>query len=402
MNTIVIVGANLAGGRAAEALRKEGFDGRILLVGAEPERPYERPPLSKGFLTGEVGDDDFFLQSTDAYEEQGIELRLGVRATGLNADAKTVTLDTGEQLQWDKLLIATGATPRKLDVEGADLDGIHYLRTVADARAIRDELQQAERVAVIGMGFIGAEVAATARTLGKEAVAIEATDLPLAPLGREVSERLTGIHREHGVDVRMSTLVTGFLGFDRVERVITDAGGVDCDLAVVGIGVIPETGWLDGSGIEIERGVLVDEHCRTNVPEVYAAGDVARWHSPRYSRRLLMEHFDNAGEQGVVAAKNMLGKDAVHDPVPYFWSDQYDLSIQVIGLIDGYDQVIFRGTAEEGSWSAFYLREGTFQAAVSVNRFKDFSAARRMLRGNVPVTPTQLADESVELRSLLR
>lgn len=402
MNTIVIVGANLAGGRAAEALRKEGFDGRILLVGAEPERPYERPPLSKGFLTGEVGDDDFFLQSTDAYEEQGIELRLGVRATGLNADAKTVTLDTGEQLQWDKLLIATGATPRKLDVEGADLDGIHYLRTVADARAIRDELRQAERVAVIGMGFIGAEVAATARTLGKEAVAIEATDLPLAPLGREVSERLTGIHRQHGVDVRMSTLVTGFLGFDRVERVITDAGGVDCDLAVVGIGVIPETGWLDGSGIEIERGVLVDEHCRTNVTDVYAAGDVARWHSPRYSRRLLMEHFDNAGEQGVVAAKNMLGKDAVHDPVPYFWSDQYDLSIQVIGLIDGYDQVIFRGTAEEGSWSAFYLREGTFQAAVSVNRFKDFSAARRMLRGNVPVTPTQLADESVELRSLLR
>jgi len=401
--TIVIVGANLAGGRAAATLRTEGFDGRVVLVGEERERPYERPPLSKKFLTGEVDEVTFFLQTSEFYEQQGIELQLGARAVALHADAKQVELAGGERLNYDQLLIATGASPRRLSVEGDDLDGVHYLRSIADARELRDQLQAATRVAVIGMGFIGAEIAATARTLGIEVVALEAADLPMLPLGREVAERLATVHREHGVDVRTGVTVTGLLGFDHAERVITTDGGVDCDLAVIGIGVVPEVGWLVDSGIEIDRGVVVDELCRTSLPDVFAAGDVTSSFNPRYGRHMLVEHFDNAANQGVAAARSMLGTlDQPYAPLPYFWSDQYDLSIQVAGLPAGCDRVIFRGTVESGSWSAFYLHRDTFRAALSVNRFKDFSAARRLLTAGTPVSAEQLADETFELKTLVR
>lgn len=400
---IVVVGAGIGGGRAVEALRKEGYDGDIVLVGAEPDLPYERPPLSKGFLTGEVADGEFTIATAEGYAEQRIEARLATQATMLDPTAKTVTLDDGDTLNYDKLLIVTGCSPRHLRVPGSDLAGVHYLRTVADSRAIRDELANAERVAVVGMGFIGAEIAASARTLGKQVTTIEAIDLPLAPaLGSEVAERIVGIHRAHGVEVLASEKVAGFEGNGRVQQVVTASGrAVPCDMVVVGIGVTPNTGWLAGSGIEIDNGILVDEYCRTSVPDVYAAGDVANWWSKRYGRRLRIEHFDNAGNQSVAAAKVMLGQDHPYDPVPYFWSDHYDISLQVAGMTQDHDQVVFRGTVESGSWSAFYLAGGQLRAALAANRFKDFSAGRRMLRAGTSVTADQLTDESVELKTLL-
>ncbi|HMM40931.1 MAG TPA: FAD-dependent oxidoreductase [Thermomicrobiales bacterium] len=402
-STIVVVGANIGGGRAVEALRKEGFDGDIVLVGAEPDLPYERPPLSKGYLTGEVADGEFSVATAEGYAEQRIETRLATKATTLDPAAKTVTLDDGTTLHYDTLLIATGASPRRLRIPGHELAGIHYLRTVADSRAIRDELANAERVAVVGMGFIGAEIAASARTLGKQVTTIEAIDLPLAPaLGSEVAERIVGIHRAHGVEVLSGEMVAGFEGNGRVQQVVTKSGrAVPCDMVVVGIGVTPNTDWLAGSGIEIDNGILVDEYCRTSVPDVYAAGDVANWWSKRYGRRLRIEHFDNAGNQAVAAAKAMLGQDHPYDPVPYFWSDHYDISVQVAGMTQDHDQVVFRGAVESGSWSAFYLASGQLRAALAANRFKDFSAGRRMLRAGTPVTADQLADESVELKTFL-
>lgn len=402
--TIVIAGASMAGARAAETLRAEGFDGRIILAGAEPELPYERPPLSKGFLQREVSEAEFTLHDIDWYAEQGIDLRPGTRATSLDITGQVVTLDDGNALNYDQLLIATGATPRRLAIPGSDLDGIHYLRSVADARAIRERLERATRVVIVGMGFIGAEIAAVARQAGKEVVTLEAGELPmLAALGHEAATRMAWVHREHGVDLRLNDGVIAFRGDGRVEQVVTTSDAtIDCDLVIVGIGVVPATDWLDSSGVTTERGIVVDEFCRTNVPDIFAAGDVARsWH-PGYGKHLLVEHFDNAANQGATAARSMLGKGEPYAPLPYFWSDQYDLSLQFAGHNTGHDQVVTRGTAEGGSWSAFYLHDGRFVAALSVNRFKDFSAARRLLRAGKDISAEQLADEGVELKSLLR
>lgn len=402
--TIVIAGASVAGARAAETLRADGFNGRIVIVGAEPEPPYERPPLSKGFLQGSVGEDEFTLHGVDWYAEQGIDLRLETHAASLDVPSKCVTLDDGEPLDYDQLLIATGATPRRLSIPGSDLTGIHYLRSVADAREMKGRLEGAGRVVIVGMGFIGAEIAAVARQAGKDVVALEMGELPmLAALGHEAAGRMAWVHRQHGVDLRLNEGVAAFQGVEQVEQVVTASGAtIDCDLVVVGIGVAPATAWLAGSGVAVERGVVVDEFCRTNVADVFAAGDVARsWH-PGYGEYLLVEHFDNAGNQGAAAAKSMLGSQEPYAPLPYFWSDQYDLSLQFAGHNAGHDQVVTRGTVESGSWSAFYLREGRFVAALSVNRFKDFSAARRLLRSGKPVSASHLGDENVELKGLLK
>lgn len=401
--TAVIVGANLTGGRAAETLRSEGFDGRVVLIGAEPYRPYERPPLSKGFLNGSVSEEDLFLRSLDFYDEQSIELRLGVRATNLDPGARIVTLTDGESIHYDMLLIATGSSPRRLGIPGEMLEGVHYLRSLDDARRIRSGLASAERVAVIGMGFIGAEIAAASRELGRDVIALEAGELPMVgALGSEVARRLAEIHRGRGIELRTSASVREIRGDVRVSEVVTDTEPIPCDMVVIGVGVTPEIGWLEGSGVAIDGGVITDAACRTNLPDVFAAGDVARQFHPRYDRHLLIEHFDHAGNQGVTAARSMLGLPVADVPLPYFWTDQYDLNIQVAGLTTGYDEIVFRGTVESGSWSAFYLREGTFIAALAVNRFRDFSAARRILNHGIVVDAVQLADEGVELRSLLQ
>jgi 3-phenylpropionate/trans-cinnamate dioxygenase ferredoxin reductase subunit len=399
---IVIVGASLAGGRAAETLRAEGFDGRIVMIGAEPERPYERPPLSKHVLRGDAADEKVFLRPTTYYGEQSIELRLGVRATRLDPRHRLIELDAGQTEPFDKLLIATGARVRRLPVPGADLPGVFYLRTLADARAIRAASEEASHVVVVGAGFIGAEVAASSKMRGLDVTVLEMLPVPLQRgLGDAVGQIYGEIHRERGVDLRLREGIAAFRGNGRLEQVVTASGAtIDCDLAVVGVGVTPETEWLEGSGIDLDNGVVVDEYCRTSDSNVFAAGDVASWWHPILAERLRVEHYENAQNQGVAAAKAMIGKAEPYAPVPFFWSDQYDLTMQYVGHATGRDEVVFRGDVASRRFLAFYVRDGRLRAALGINRFRDVSAARRIIRDGIAVTPEKLADEQVDLRKL--
>jgi 3-phenylpropionate/trans-cinnamate dioxygenase ferredoxin reductase subunit len=399
--TCVVVGGNLAGGRAAETLRAAGFGGRVVLVGAEPDRPYERPPLSKAFLRGRQSQDALYLRPEGWYAEHGIELRLGTRATRLDLAARTVELDRGGPLGYDRLLLATGSRMRRLDVPGAGLDGIHLLRTIGDAQRLRAELARRPRVVVVGAGFIGTEVAACCRDLGLEVTMLEAAPLPLPRLGPELGRIWAGYHRDRGVDLRTGDGVAAFRGDGRVEAVVTSAGRVvACDLAVVGVGVVAETEWLAGSGLRLEDGVVTDEHCRTSAPGVWAAGDVAAWWHPRLGTRLRVEHVDNANNQAIAAAHGMLGRPVTYAPVPFVWSDQWDLHLQVAGHADRYDRVLLRGKVEDHSFVAFYLLGSEVRAAAGVNRLKEIAAARRLIWARLD-RPERLADESVELRSLI-
>jgi 3-phenylpropionate/trans-cinnamate dioxygenase ferredoxin reductase subunit len=403
MDTYLIVGASLAGGRAAEALRQAGFDGRIVLAGDEPDRPYQRPPLSKAFLRGEHSEEKLYLRPPDYYEQQRIELRLGARATRLDPTARVVELDSGERLGFDRLLIATGATLRRLDTPGADLTGVYYLRTVRDAERIRAKLVPGRKVVIVGAGFIGTEVAASCRQRGLEVTVLVGAPVPLQrALGEEIGRLYADFHREQGVDLRTGESVQAFRGTSRVEEVVTSSGKtIGCDFAVVGVGVVPATGWLAGSGLTLENGVVVDEYCETNIPGIFAAGDVASWWHPGLRERLRVEHFDNAQNQGVAAAQNMLGKRIPYGPVLFFWSDQYDLRLQYVGHASRWDRIVLRGNARSRSFTAFYLLGSQLRAALGVNRVKDVTAARRLIQAGAPVTAEQLADEQVDLKSLL-
>ncbi|HUX87415.1 MAG TPA: FAD-dependent oxidoreductase [Chloroflexota bacterium] len=400
--TYVIVGAGLAGGRAVETLRQEGFDGRVVLIGAEPDRPYERPPLSKDVLRNERPIEKVFLRPSEYYDEQQIELRTGQTASRLDSQNRALILDNGQSIQYDKLLIATGAAARRVNVPGAGLPGVHYLRTLAEAQTLGQALKAAQRVVVVGAGFIGAEVAASARMLGADVTVLELLPVPLQrALGDTVGKIYGEIHQERGVDLRLGEGISEFRGHGRIEEVVTSSGAhIACDIAVVGIGVQPDVSWLEGSGIALANGIVVDTLCAANLPGVYAAGDVASWWHPTLDERLRVEHYENAQNQGVAAAKSMLGKGEAYAPVLYFWSDQYDLTLQYVGHASGQDDVVFRGDVASRRFLAFYLRDGQLRAALGINRPKDISAARRLLRNPVNVSPADLADEQVDLRKL--
>ncbi|MEE8369201.1 MAG: FAD-dependent oxidoreductase [Dehalococcoidia bacterium] len=400
--TYVIVGANLCGGRAAETLRKEGFDGRLVLIGAEPDRPYERPPLSKEYLQGKSERERLFLRPAEFYEEQEIELRLGVRATGIDVRERVLAMVGGAQLRFDKLLIATGGRVRRLAAPGAEMEGIHYLRTVADCEAISARLVAGRRAVVIGAGFIGAEVAASARMKGLEVTVLEVADVPLGRvIGPEMGGIYAEIHREQGVDLRLGTGVDRFEGSHRVERVVTSHGdSIDCDLVVVGVGMEPEVGLVAGTGIEVGNGIIVDEYCRTGLEGVFAAGDVANFPNPILGERMRVEHWANAQNQGVAAAKAMLGELEPYAEVPWFWSDQYDLNMQYVGHASAWDEVVLRGDTAGRRFTAFYLKDGRLRAAMALNRPRDISASRALIRAATPLSASQLRDEDVELRKL--
>lgn len=401
--TYVVVGANLAGGRAAETLRAEGFDGRVILIGEEVDRPYERPPLSKEYLRGEWPREKVFLRAPEYYEQQNIELRLGRRARHLDVSQKVVELETGERVRYDKLLLATGTRPRPLDVPGAGLEGVVYLRTLHDADALGEALRRQPRVLVVGAGFIGAEVAASARALGCRVTMLEITPVPLQrALGEHMGAVYAAFHLDQGVDLRVSASIAELRGAVRLEEAVTAAGDViPCDLAVVGVGVVPVVDFLAGTGIAVSNGIDVDELCRANVPDIFAAGDVANWWHPTWQERLRVEHFDNAQNQGVAAAKSMLGTGQPYAPVPFFWSDQYDLKLQYAGHAGHWDEIVVRGRTAERSFSAFYLRDGRIRACLAVNRPKDVMAARRLIQADANVDTHQLADEDVNLRQLI-
>lgn len=401
--TVVIVGASLAGGRAAEQLRRGGWGGRIVLVGEELDRPYDRPPLSKKFMRGQIEAEKLFFRAADWYDAQKIEAILGRRAVSLSTTAREVSLDDGQRLAFDRLLIATGAAPRMPAIPGVELKGVYPLRTLADARAIRAELVPGRRVVVIGAGVIGAEVAASCRDEGLEVVMLEAAAIPLLrAFGPEIGRLYGEIHRARGVVLRCGAMATELRGASRVEEVVTNEGDrIGCDFVVVGIGVEPCTRWLEGSGVNVDSGVLVDAHCETNVPGIYAAGDVARGPSKKLGRHVIVESVDNAQTQGTTVVANLLGKSEEHDTVPFFWSDQYDLKMQSVGHVGPFDSVVYRGSVEARTFVAFHLLAGKLQFAIGVNRLKEIAGAKKLIAADVPVSAAALADESVALGTLL-
>jgi 3-phenylpropionate/trans-cinnamate dioxygenase ferredoxin reductase component len=399
---VVIVGANLTGGAAATTLSSEGFEGRIVLIGEEPLPPYERPPLSKDYLRGESKAEDTLLRPVSWYAENGVELRVGARAVGLDPGAGTVELQDGEPVPYGKVLIATGGRNRALAVPGHGLAGAHDLRTIEDADEIRAEARPGRKAVVVGAGFIGCEVAASLRQLGVEVEVVEIFDTALQrAIGPEVGRVFEGIHRDHGVTFHFGQVVERFEGSGRVEQVVTDKGvRIGCDFAVVGIGIEPNVELVEGTGVEVDDGILVDELCRTGVEGVFAAGDVANhWH-PVFERRVRVEHWDNALKQGAAAARAMMGKEEPFDDPHWFWSDQYDYNLQSVGLASEWDRMVIRGSLDERSFVAFYLKDGLLKAAVGVNRGRDVRRCRALIRARRPLDPHALKDEDVDLKKL--
>ncbi len=381
---IVVVGASLAGLRAVEALRRLGYDGRLVLVGAEPHRPYDRPPLSKEVLRGERDPEKIALAKPEAFDTLDLDLRLGTRASALDLGDRAVVLDDGERLDFDGLLVATGATPRTLPGAPA-LAGLHTLRTLDDCSAIRADLEQGPRVAVVGAGFIGAEVAATCRQRGLDVTLIETLPVPMAAtLGMEIGEVCAAAHRDRGVDLRCGVCVDGLEGGDRVERVrLSDGTAVAADVVVVGIGVVPETRWLESSGLALDDGLVCDETLAA-APGIVAAGDVARWPNPLFGESMRVEHWTNAVEQGEAAAERLLaqtGDAKPFAPVPFVWSDQYDLKIQAAGLTKPDDEIhIAHGSLADRRFVALYGRKGRLVGALALNRVRFLMGYRRMIR----------------------
>jgi 3-phenylpropionate/trans-cinnamate dioxygenase ferredoxin reductase subunit len=398
----VIVGASLAGATAAAALREEGFSGRIVLVGEEHERPYERPPLSKDYLQGRSEREKIFVHPSVWYAEHDIELQLGTRVTRLDAGAHELTMADGRPMRYDELLLCTGSSPRRLPVPGADLDGVLYLRTVGDSERIMETLASVSRLAVIGAGWIGLEVTAAARNAGVDVVLLEMMELPLLRvLGSEVAQLFAGLHRSHGVDLRFGVRVEEITGHEGQVTGVRLAGGrqVEADAVVVGVGITPNTELAVGAGLLVDNGVVVDEHLRSSDPDVCAAGDVANALHPLLGRHIRVEHWANALHQPKTAAKTMLGGDAIYDRVPYFFTDQYELGMEYSGYVepDGYEEVVFRGDPNDGEYIAFWLQDGRVLAGMNVNVWDVTDAIQALVRSRRPVDVLRLSDPDVPL-----
>jgi 3-phenylpropionate/trans-cinnamate dioxygenase ferredoxin reductase component len=402
--TFVIVGASLAGGRAAATLRQEGFDGRVILIGAEPQPPYERPPLSKEYLRGEFSFEGALVQPPNFYDENDIETRFGVRATRVDATEKVVELDGSEHVAYDKLLIATGGRNRRFTTPGVGLEGVYDLRTVADSDRIRAEIAPGRKAVVVGMGFIGSEVAASLRRSGVDVVVVDRNRVPLRRVfGEEVGRVIQGIHRDHGTSMIFEDTVAAFEGAGRVGRVATARGrSIECDFVVVGLGTEPVTDLLAGTGVRIDNGVVVDEYLWTGVEGIYAAGDVANHYHPVFGRRIRVEHWQNALKQGPAAARNMLEKDEPYEDIPWFWSNQYEYNLQYAGFHTEWDELIVRGSLDERNFVAFYRKDKRVLAAVAVNRGKDLRRSMPLIKAQEPVDAAKLCDLDVDLRSLAR
>jgi 3-phenylpropionate/trans-cinnamate dioxygenase ferredoxin reductase component len=398
--TFVIVGAGLAGAKAAETLRAEGFDGRLLLFGDEAERPYDRPPLSKAYLRGETDRDHLYLHQDGFYAAHDIELYTSTPVRSIDPAHRHLELASGERIAYDRLLLATGAAPRRLPLPGAGLAGVHYLRSRRDAETLAAAAAGAEHVVVIGTGWIGSEAAASLRQLGRQVTLVGPDSAPLARvLGSEVAGVYRDLHADHGVQLILGTRVAGFRGHRRVEAVVTSDGRViPCDLVLVGAGAVPRAELAEAVSLPVHNGVLVDERLQVlGAADVYAAGDVAAaWH-PRYQTYLRVEHWANGFNQGPAAARSMLGIASTYERLPYFFSDQYDLSIQHAGLATAWDQVVFRGDPATHAFIAFWLKDQQVVAGMHANLWDAIEPIQNLIRNAGPVDAARLADPTIPL-----
>jgi 3-phenylpropionate/trans-cinnamate dioxygenase ferredoxin reductase subunit len=402
-STHVIVGAGLAGAKAAEALRTEGFDGRIVLIGAESELPYERPPLSKGYLRGESPRHDAHAHDEQWYSDNDVELRLGTVVDAIDPDKQEVRLAGSERVDFDRLLIATGAEPRRLELADGDLAGVHYLRDFDDADSLKVTLAAGGHLVVLGAGWIGMEVAASARQLGLDVTIVEPAETPLErSLGRELGQFYAGVHRAHGVEILTGALPISVKGTESVEQVVLQDGRrLECSAVVVGVGVSPRAGLAERAGIAVDNGIVVSDKLQTSAPAVFAVGDVANAYHPFYERHMRVEHWANALNQPATAARAMLGKPASYDRQPYFFSDQYDVGMEFTGDGTDADEVVFRGDLAGREFIAFWLRAGHVRAGMNVNVWDVTDDIKALIAARAPVDKRLLVDTDVSLAEVV-
>lgn len=406
-STIAIIGAGQAGGEVATLLRQNRFEGRIVLFGDEPHLPYQRPPLSKAYLAGEIGADALIYKAAIAYEKANVELRLGLRVDEIDRKAKELRLAGGERLAYDRLVIATGGRARPLVVPGADLGNIFYLRNIADVEALRPELTAGRRLVIVGGGYVGLEVAAVAVKRGLAVSVLEGMPRVLARVtAPELSAFYERRHREAGVAIRTGVAVSGFAPGPEGARVgavqCADGQSLDADLVLVGIGLAPNTELAELAGLAVEGGIVVDEQSLTSDPDIYAIGDCALHANHGFlQRKIRIKSVPNALEQARAVAAAIMGKPCAPAAAPWFWSDQYDLQLQMVGLSDGYEKVVIRGAPENASFVAFYLKAGKIIAADAVNRPGEFMAAKRLVGERMSIPPESLADENISLKTLM-
>ena len=400
----VIIGASQAGGWIAKTLRAEGFKGRVVLIGEEKYLPYERPPLSKDALFGEAELDSTYFWPPETYPELNIETMLGVRATAIDRTAKQVTLDNGHVLAYDRLAITTGTRPRRLPIDGADLAGVHYLRTMDDTHAIQADAKNGAVALIVGGGWIGLEVAATLGKLGCKSIVVEFADrLCGRAVTPEISAWMLDFHKSHGIDVRLNTGVERFEGDGALQRaILSDGDTIVCTLAVVGIGVLPNVEIAAEAGIEIDNGIKVDDLCRTSDPEIFSAGDVTNHPNGLLGKRIRLESWENAQNQGIAAGKSMLDKGESYSEIPWFWSDQHDANIQMIGLPEAWNEVATRGDTGDNEFMTIYLKDRKIIGAISVNNPRDLRFAKRLMQAGKPVSANDIANTSIKMQALLK
>jgi 3-phenylpropionate/trans-cinnamate dioxygenase ferredoxin reductase component len=399
----VIVGASLAGAKAAETLRAEGFDGRVVLIGEEAKRPYERPMLSKEYLRGQKPAARLYVHDEGFYADNSIELMTSTHVESVEPGAHEIALASGRRMPYSRLLLSTGAAPRRLPLPGADLRGVAYLRTMGESDALRVGIRAASRVVVIGAGWIGSEVAASARQLGAEVAIVAPEAVPLVRvLGPEVGGVYRDLHAGHGVDLHLSTQIEAIVGNGAARGVrTTDGVVIEGDLVIVGVGVSPRVELARDAGLTLENGILVDEFLATSAPDVFAAGDVAATWNTRYNKRIRMEHWANALNQGQTAARNMLGQHTAYEKLPYFYSDQYDLGMEYNGYADDWDRVVVRGDRAGREFLAFWLKNGRVLAGLNANIWDQGDDIKALIRGAATIDPDRLADPSVPLADQL-
>jgi len=400
---VVIAGAGHAAGQLVASLKQQKFDGHIVLVGDETYLPYQRPPLSKKFLSGDLAAERLYVKPLAFYDDPQIELRLDTVIAKIDRDSKKLITDNGDDIPYDKLVLALGSRVRRLSIEGADLAGVHYLRSIDDVNGIREEIQNRKNAVIVGGGYIGLEVAAVMRQLGLDVTVVEMADRVMSRVvSPEISDFYQIEHTNQGVKLRLSTSITAFRGEDRIQAVETEDGElIPADFVVVGVGILPNTELAIGAGLDVEDGIVVNDRCQTSDPSIYAVGDCTRHPNAIYDRQLRLESVHNALEQARTAAGNICGKPSQYSDVPWFWSDQYDLKLQIAGLSTGYDDVIIRGNPADRSFACLYLKDGMLIATDAVNSPKEFVQSKALIASGTQMNRNQLADTDVQLKDLL-